>query len=131
VIDASSAILRHDILALRPPLRPFQAGRIALLGDAAHAMTPNLGQGGCQALEDAVTLAICVRDGHPLSWYDERCRPRAEQPLKLSARAGRLIQADSRLGASVRGLGARMVPARVAMAQLGRVTRWAPPDGSA
>jgi 2-polyprenyl-6-methoxyphenol hydroxylase-like FAD-dependent oxidoreductase len=131
VIDASSAILHHDILELRPPLRPFHAGRIALLGDAAHAMTPNLGQGGCQALEDAVTLAICVRDGRPLHWYDEQRRPRAQQLLRLSARAARLIQTDSRLVAAVRDLGARAVPASAAMAQLARITRWAPPDGPA
>jgi FAD-dependent urate hydroxylase len=34
--------------------------RVALLGDAAHAMTPNIGQGGCQAMEDAWVLARCV-----------------------------------------------------------------------
>merc|ERR1712046_354976 len=32
-------------------------GRVALLGDAVHAMMPNLGQGGCQALEDALILS--------------------------------------------------------------------------
>jgi 2-polyprenyl-6-methoxyphenol hydroxylase-like FAD-dependent oxidoreductase len=31
--------------------------RVAILGDAAHAMTPHLGQGACQAIEDAVVLA--------------------------------------------------------------------------
>ncbi|MBP0662005.1 FAD-dependent monooxygenase, partial [Mycobacterium tuberculosis] len=36
-------------------------GRVALLGDAAHAMTPHLGQGGSQALEDAVVLGAAVR----------------------------------------------------------------------
>jgi 2-polyprenyl-6-methoxyphenol hydroxylase-like FAD-dependent oxidoreductase len=33
---------------------------VTLLGDVAHPMTPNLGQGACQALEDAVVLASCL-----------------------------------------------------------------------
>jgi 2-polyprenyl-6-methoxyphenol hydroxylase-like FAD-dependent oxidoreductase len=39
------------------PLPAYHRGPVALLGDAAHAMTPNLGQGACQAIEDAVVLA--------------------------------------------------------------------------
>jgi 2-polyprenyl-6-methoxyphenol hydroxylase-like FAD-dependent oxidoreductase len=41
----------------RSPLRHLSVGRIALAGDAAHPMLPNLGQGACQAIEDAVVLA--------------------------------------------------------------------------
>lgn len=52
----TAAVLRNDIYD-RPPARTWTRGRITLLGDAAHPMTPNLGQGGCQALEDAVVLA--------------------------------------------------------------------------
>jgi 2-polyprenyl-6-methoxyphenol hydroxylase-like FAD-dependent oxidoreductase len=50
------AILRNDLYDL-PPMRTWTRGRITLLGDAAHATTPNLGQGGCQAIEDGVVLA--------------------------------------------------------------------------
>ncbi|WP_296251681.1 FAD-dependent urate hydroxylase HpxO [Pseudomonas sp. UBA4194] len=39
------------------------SSRVALLGDAAHAMTPNIGQGGCQAMEDAWVLAQCLGQG--------------------------------------------------------------------
>lgn len=43
----------------RPPavLEPWTDGYVALLGDAIHAMMPNLGQGGCQAMEDAIVIA--------------------------------------------------------------------------
>jgi len=43
----------------RPPsvIQPWTKGHTALLGDAVHAMMPNLGQGGCQAIEDAYVLA--------------------------------------------------------------------------
>jgi 2-polyprenyl-6-methoxyphenol hydroxylase-like FAD-dependent oxidoreductase len=50
-------VLRHDVAELAAPLPSFTSGRVALLGDAAHPMTPNLGQGACQALEDAAVLA--------------------------------------------------------------------------
>ena len=42
------------------PLPSLVNKRVALLGDAAHAMTPDLGQGGCQAMEDAWVLAECL-----------------------------------------------------------------------
>ncbi|GLC48398.1 Synaptonemal complex protein zep1 [Pleodorina starrii] len=50
-------VLRRDIFD-RPPIFTWAKGRVALLGDSAHAMQPNLGQGGCMAIEDAYELAI-------------------------------------------------------------------------
>eukprot|EP00884_Botryococcus_braunii_P011805 jgi/Botrbrau1/20625/Bobra.113_1s0050.1 len=50
-------VLRRDIYD-RPPIFRWTKGRVALLGDSAHAMQPNLGQGGCMAIEDGYQLAI-------------------------------------------------------------------------
>jgi 2-polyprenyl-6-methoxyphenol hydroxylase-like FAD-dependent oxidoreductase len=55
------AILQTDLYDLRPMPR-WSSGRVGLVGDAAHATTPNLGQGGAQAMEDALALALRVRD---------------------------------------------------------------------
>lgn len=44
--------------ARRPPIFSWAEGRVALLGDSAHAMQPNLGQGGCMAIEDGYALAV-------------------------------------------------------------------------
>jgi 2-polyprenyl-6-methoxyphenol hydroxylase-like FAD-dependent oxidoreductase len=61
VIDATpeGAILRNDVYD-RPPTRRCSLGRVTLLGDAAHPITPDLGQGACLAIEDAVVLARCL-----------------------------------------------------------------------
>lgn len=49
-------MMQHDARD-RPPLRVWGRGRVTLLGDAAHPITPNVGQGACLAIEDAFCLA--------------------------------------------------------------------------
>jgi FAD-dependent urate hydroxylase len=72
-----------------PPLTRWSQGRLTLLGDAAHATTPTLGQGGCQAMEDAILLARClgsttlgVADG--LTRYEAKRKERAEMIVARS-----------------------------------------------
>jgi 2-polyprenyl-6-methoxyphenol hydroxylase-like FAD-dependent oxidoreductase len=55
----AAAIGRLDILD-REPVKRWGEGRVTLLGDAAHPMAPNVGQGACQALEDGIVLARCL-----------------------------------------------------------------------
>jgi salicylate hydroxylase len=69
----------------RAPLPRWSAGRVTLLGDAAHPMLPFLAQGACQAIEDAATLARLL-GGAPasavpelLARYEARRKPRATQ----------------------------------------------------
>ena len=66
----------------RDPIEHWSSGRIALLGDAAHAMVPYLAQGACQAIEDAWVLATCLKNHGPdgvqdaLLEYERRRQPR-------------------------------------------------------
>ena len=89
------SILRNDIHD-RPPLAKWGAGRVTLLGDAAHPMTPNLGQGACQALEDAVALARALGESTDveaaLARYEEIRRPRANRFVRQSRALGRVLQ---------------------------------------
>jgi FAD-dependent urate hydroxylase len=76
----------HDL----DPLSCLTRGRVALLGDAAHASTPTLGQGGCQAMEDAEILCrylITTNIGveYALNRYEDERRERTEN-LVLKAR---------------------------------------------
>lgn len=88
-----TAILRTDI-ADRAPVDRWTDGRVALLGDAAHPMTPNLGMGGCQAIEDAVVLADAIaREGErpaALARYQARRLTRANGFVERSRRLGQL-----------------------------------------
>jgi salicylate hydroxylase len=75
----------------RDPIPAWTAGRVTLLGDAAHPMLPYLGQGACQALEDGAVLAnaIAAWPGDPvaaLAAYERVRRPRASSVV-LTARA--------------------------------------------
>jgi 2-polyprenyl-6-methoxyphenol hydroxylase-like FAD-dependent oxidoreductase len=105
----AEAILRHDLYEHPPAGETWGEGRITLLGDAAHAMTPGLGQGACAALEDAVVLARCLRErdggGDPvaaLRAYERLRRPRVARLQRESARALRALQPRSRLGGLLR-----------------------------
>lgn len=95
-------LLRHGLHYLHPPLPSYVSGNVVLLGDAAHAMTPDLGQGACQALIDGLLLGEClsgVSDVHSgLRAYD-RARRRPSQRIAAAARHFGRFSTTSRAGA--------------------------------
>ena len=76
------------------PLPAWTRGRVTLLGDAAHAMEPNLGQGAAQAVEDAQALLVALRGSEVpadvLSAYAATRRRRAHMFQRQSSRFARL-----------------------------------------
>lgn len=60
IIDQTSHIIRNDMYDLEPHNKPWHKDNLVFMGDAIHATTPNLAQGGCQAIEDAFTLAKII-----------------------------------------------------------------------
>ncbi|MEV0681206.1 FAD-dependent monooxygenase [Actinosynnema sp. NPDC050436] len=134
LLDSTPAgsVLRHDIYELGTPLPSYVSGRVALLGDAAHAMTPFLGQGACMAFEDAVVLAdACARFptvGAALEAYDRVRRPRTQAVARASRVAGRFgFRLRNPVAVAARDLAMRAVPGWAAEKGAERFTSWRPP----
>ncbi|GAA0950345.1 FAD-dependent monooxygenase [Kribbella koreensis] len=102
LLAATPNVLRNDIYDLQTPLVPFVHGRVLLLGDAAHAMTPNMGRGACSAIEDAGALARVLRAGKDLTAYDAERRPATTKLVKRSHQIGVLGQLDSKFACTLR-----------------------------
>jgi len=126
VLDATPAdrILRTDIFD-RDPITRWHDGRVVLLGDAAHPMTPNLGQGAAQAIEDAGALAASlaaattVEDG--LRAYEAARTRRTRAFVLASRRFGEIAQWRHPLAVFTRDLLMRLTPEWALVAQARRM----------
>jgi 2-polyprenyl-6-methoxyphenol hydroxylase-like FAD-dependent oxidoreductase len=112
--EALTRLPIHD----RPPAKEWGKGRVTLLGDAAHPMTPNLGQGAAQALEDAVVLARTLggADDDPvaaLRMYEAVRIPRTTMIVKRSWQLGRMAQLSSPLACRIRDALVKATPSRM------------------
>ncbi|GAB7035070.1 FAD-dependent monooxygenase [Streptomyces sp. NPDC021749] len=130
-------VLRNDVYTAAAPPPAFHHGRVALLGDAVHPMTPNLGQGGCQAVEDAVVLAYEAGPdadlGAALAAYTRQRLPRTMEVVRRAERIGRLTTWRSgparALRAGLMAATARLAP-HLALRALDGIADWRPPAGT-
>jgi 2-polyprenyl-6-methoxyphenol hydroxylase-like FAD-dependent oxidoreductase len=121
-------IIRNDIYSSAKSLPAFHRGRVALVGDAAHAMTPNLGQGACQAIEDAVVLAHHA--GGDLAAYSVARVERTMKIVRQSMTLCRLCKLRNPLAVWLRDTGistaARLRP-DLMLRSMDEMLRWRPP----
>ena len=128
IIAASSIsdVIRTDLFDF-PPIPRWHEGRVVLIGDAAHAMTPNLGQGGAQAIEDALVLAeeLSKTDSvaQALGRFERIRMPKVKWVANTAWRLGRLAHMQNPLARTLRDLVLRWTPERVNRKQLDRLYR--------
>jgi salicylate hydroxylase len=96
VIGSTPRVLRQALYD-REPLSNWQAGRVVLLGDAAHPMLPFYAQGAAQSIEDAYVLAGCIstwpeEPTQALAHYVRLRQPRTAWMQDLSRREEELYQ---------------------------------------
>jgi 2-polyprenyl-6-methoxyphenol hydroxylase-like FAD-dependent oxidoreductase len=113
-----------------PPLPAWHRGRTCLIGDAAHAIGPHVGQGVSLALEDAYVVAKCLRDiadpASAFAVFDRLRRGRVTPVVRQSRRTGKQKAPSGWIGRRVRDL---MLPMFLRMAASGaqELYRWTPP----
>lgn len=143
LLDATPAdrVHRLPICELAGRLPSYVRGRTALLGDAAHAMTPNLGQGGGQAMEDAAVLTVVldglaradapdpVRVDAALARYDALRRPRSQRIARMSRLVGQMGHVRGAAASRLRDRVLRLTPERALVRQIRQVQSWEPPTG--
>lgn len=106
-------IIRTDIYDFAP-IKKWYKGRIALIGDAAHATTPNLGQGGCQAIEDGYVIAQSLaRHQQPdkaFETFQSIRYAKAKYVVNTSWWLGQLTNLSSPLLINIRNAAIRLIP---------------------
>lgn len=129
-------VMRHDIYDLASSLSSFARGRTVLLGDAAHAMTPNLGQGAGQGIEDAATLVYLLRSANPdkideaIGQYCRLRKKRTQAMQRRSRMATRIAQTAHPLTVQARNLAVRLAPRSLFGVLTRRAQAWPNPTKS-
>jgi 2-polyprenyl-6-methoxyphenol hydroxylase-like FAD-dependent oxidoreductase len=120
-------VIRTDVYDI-PPRRRWSIGRATLLGDAAHPATPSLGQGACQAFEDAVVLAKVLGETENvcsvLRVYEALRAPRTSRIVAQSWRMSRIGRWESRLACSLRARLIKSIPQRLRARELRALFEW-------
>jgi len=111
-----SQLLWNDIEDIKP-IQQFVFDRILLAGDAAHATTPNMGQGACQAIEDAAVLISCLKKQKSVvdafHTFEQRRIPRTTKIVNNSWNLGKIAQATNPVLTTLRNFTLKITPQSV------------------
>ena len=106
-------ILCNEIWDLKP-IDKWYNGNVCLLGDAAHATTPNLGQGACQAIESAMALSICLKEENNIETafykYQLIRKEKANYVTKTSWLLGKMAQSNNSIICILRNVITKLTP---------------------
>jgi 2-polyprenyl-6-methoxyphenol hydroxylase-like FAD-dependent oxidoreductase len=118
LINNTDIILKNSLID-RKPHKGWTNGNATLLGDAAHPTTPNLGQGGCMAIEGAYILAKSIEiyglTKKAFDRYEELQYPRSENIVNESLKLGKMGQLENPILIALRNLAFKLMPSNVAM----------------
>ena len=118
------SIFRDDLLDLLP-LESWFSDSTVLIGDAAHASTPNLGQGGAQAIEDswflAKALKNCVTIDDAFETFQKSRKNKAQKVVDVSWKIGKVTNLSNAMACHVRNTIFRCVPSFITRRQAGLV----------
>ncbi len=107
-------ILRNDLYDFKP-IHQWHKGRVVLVGDAAHATTPNMGQGACQAIESGYVLAHMLSEAQNIeeafSRYQAMRIKKAHKVTNMSWQMGKMVDIHNPLGRWFRNLILKWAPA--------------------
>ena len=114
-------IIVNDIIDLKP-IDKWQGENVCLIGDAAHATTPNLGQGACQAIEDAYVLGKLLDRGleieHTFKEYENLRRKKAHAIVNTSWIVGKIAHVENSFGIWLRNFAMKNIPKSVNKKQM-------------
>lgn len=115
-----------------PLLKTWHKNSVCLIGDACHAMTPNMGQGAGQGIEDAFVLSHClqkyesVEDG--FAQYQILRFQKVKSIVNNSWQIGKIAQLNSSIGRMIRNLALKITPKSISQNQIAKVIQLADVD---
>jgi 2-polyprenyl-6-methoxyphenol hydroxylase-like FAD-dependent oxidoreductase len=122
-MEKTEVILKNS-LSDREPTKGWSKSNAVLIGDAAHPTTPNLGQGGCTAIEGAYLLAKCIEKYGPTKIAYERYESlhfeRAKEINKESLRLGKIGQLSNPMLIGLRNLIFMLTPSSISVKLLSK-----------